>query len=112
MAALAWYGFQEQGRGMIVVDANNCVAGKRWEDGESLGGFIPLSHVERMADSPPKQDALRLIGAYDPTAEFIVNILRTDGGASFYRIACPNVSPRDAYERLKHSPEFQPHRLQ
>ncbi|MBI3782945.1 MAG: hypothetical protein HY270_06045 [Deltaproteobacteria bacterium] len=112
MAALAWHGFQREGRGMIVVDANNCIQGKRWEDGESLGAFIPLSHVEQVPDSPPKQDALRLLAAYDPTAEFVVNILRSDGGASFYRIACPNLSPRDAYERLKHLPDFQPARLQ
>jgi hypothetical protein len=110
MAALAWHGFQREGRGLIVVDANNCIAGKRWEDGESVGAFVPLSHVEQMPDTPPKQDALRLITAYDPTAEFVVNILRTDGGASFYRIACPNLSPRDAYEQLKHSPDFLPHR--
>lgn len=71
-----------------------------------------MSHVERMPDSPPKQDALRLIAAYDATGDFVVNLLRTDGGASFYRITCPNMSPSDAYERLKHSPDFQPHRLQ
>jgi hypothetical protein len=28
MAALAWHGFQREGRGMIVVDANNCIAGQ------------------------------------------------------------------------------------
>ena len=110
MAGLAWHGFQREGRGLIIVDVANCVHGKRWEDGQSLGAFIPLSHVEGLADSPPKEDALRLTAAYDPTAEFVVNILRTDGGASFYRITCPNLSPPDAYERLKHSPDFQPHR--
>jgi hypothetical protein len=111
MAALAWHGFQREGRGMIVVDAKNCVAGKRWEDGESVGAFIPLSHIERVPDSPPKRDALRLIEAYDPLQEFVVNILRTDGGASFYRITCPTTAPPDAYEQLKHSPDFQPQRL-
>lgn len=65
-----------------------------------------------MPDSPPKQDALRLIAAYDATGDFVVNLLRTDGGASFYRTTCPNMSPRDAYERLNNSPDFQPHRLQ
>ncbi|MBI3785555.1 MAG: hypothetical protein HY270_19355 [Deltaproteobacteria bacterium] len=111
MAALAWHGFQREGRGMIVVDAQNCVPGKRWEDGESLGAFVPLSHVRKMPESPPKQDALRMIVAYDPTTDFVVNILRTDGGASFYRITCPTTAPSEAYEQLKHSPDFQPQRL-
>jgi len=111
IAALAWYGFQQDGRGMIVVDAKNCILGKRWEDGESFGGFVPLSHVAQIPDSPPKGDTLRMIEAYDPLQEFVVNILRTDGGSSFYRITCPTTTPPEAYDELKHSPDFQPQRL-
>ncbi|MCA9874041.1 MAG: hypothetical protein KC441_10305 [Anaerolineales bacterium] len=75
--AAAQIGHQADGRGALFVDTTVQLA----EWGHPFG-YIPQDLVEEFQDA----DINRLVRDYDPAAEFVVVLLKTDDRASSYRL--------------------------
>ncbi len=73
-------GFQETGRGAIVVDTTSRPTGA----GHPFI-YLPAAGVATL-DS---DDTLRMIQVYDPTCEFVAMLLKVYGRSSSYRVALP-----------------------
>ena len=70
-------GYEEFGRGAIVVDTTSRPTG----EGHAFG-YLPQAIVEQTAD----EDAQRMVREYDPTWETVTVVLKTCGRVSVYRI--------------------------
>ena len=73
----AQMGYEELGRGAIVVDTTSRPTGK----GHPFG-YLPQEKVEESGD----EDAQRMVGEYDPTWEMVTVLLKTDDRVSAYRV--------------------------
>lgn len=95
LAAIAWRGFQEKGRGAIMVPPPG-------PDNQS-GCTVFFSSVDEM-DSldcfETDGEHVRLINAYDPTREIVVAI-DDDDVTSTYRYGDESLPPPDAWEFMK-----------
>mgnify|MGYP001258251378 CR=1 FL=1 len=79
---VAHHGFEELGRGAIVVDTSSRPTGV----GHPFG-YFPRESVEEYGD----QDTLRMIREYDPTWELVTVLLKPRDRSSTYRIGVPSV---------------------
>lgn len=74
-------GFQEAGRGAIVVDTTTRPTGQG-------NPFLYLAEagIEKLNDA----DALRMVRAYDPTWEFVAMLFKSRDRVSTYRVGIPS----------------------
>lgn len=73
----AQQGYEEFGRGAIVVDIT------QWPTGEGHPfAYFPQEIVEDSDD----EDAKRMVREYDPTWEIVTVLLKTDDRTSIYRV--------------------------
>ena len=79
---VAHQGYEDQGRGAIVVDTTQRPTG----EGHPFG-YFPRPMVEQTAD----EDAQRMVREYDPACDFVAVLLKTRDRTSTYRI---RVHPR------------------
>ena len=80
----AQQGYQEQGRGAIVVDATSRPTG-----GGHPFAYLPEAGVEKLNE----QDAVRMVKAYDPTWEFVTMLFKRQDRLSTYRVGIPSQNP-------------------
>ena len=96
LAAEAWRGFMDHGRGAILID---------------LGlGMLPVAcYRTRLSDvlstAWPSEAIAWQIRHYDPRNEAIFLVLRDDGTIRTYRLASCSLSPPEAYEHLRRTPQ-------
>lgn len=96
LAAWSWRGYQEGGRGCMVIDSKQASTEPTVT---SRLGETPAVYL--VADQVPEiEEVRRMIREYDPETEVVVVILRLDGGQSEYRLRGP-VLPVDAYRALE-----------
>jgi hypothetical protein len=84
----ALQGFQDFGRGAVVIDATTLVG---YEDGMS-NPFVYLTE-KVIEDKRSFVDALRMVRSYDPSWEFIAVLLKPEDRESTYRIGIPDLKP-------------------
>jgi hypothetical protein len=94
LAAAAWRGFLQQGRGAILIDL-------------SLG-MMPVACYrtwlsDALSSAWPSARIARQIRDYNPRHEAIFLVLRDDDTITTYCLAGHGMSPPDAYERLRHT---------
>ena len=112
--ALSWSGLLRYGRGIVLMDTRNWPS----EDGQDINeeaasreaqlGYLPEGRVAALSQTPQKKDAIRLLQRYNPREEIIVNVLRADGGGSFFQVALTDCPPPEAYRKLMGREDFQP----
>ncbi len=115
--ALSWSGLLRYGRGLVLMDA------RQWpnEGGQNLNeaanetgqkearlGYLPEGRIAALSHTAQKKDAVRLLRAYNPREEIVVNVLRADGGGSFFQVALTDCPPPEAYRKLIGREDFQP----
>lgn len=83
-------GFQESGRGAIVIDTTTLV---RHEKGMS-NPFIYLAE-KAIEEKESLVNALRMVRQYDPSWEFVSVLLKPEGRESTYRIGVPALKPQE-----------------
>ena len=122
--ALSWSGLLRYGRGLVLMDARQWpnetsqdlndaadeTAAK--EEGtarrEAQLGYLPEGRIVALSQTAQKTDAIRLLQTYNPREEIVVNVLRADGGGSFFQIALTDCPPPEAYRKLMGKEDFQP----
>lgn len=71
--------YVKMGRGLVVVDLTTVI----------LGGhpifFVPKAEIDKS-----DQDAVRMVGEYDPDWELVVTLLKEDNRFSTYRVGVPD----------------------
>ena len=84
---LAQLGYQEVGRGAIVVDTTDLVAHPGGV-GHPMG-YLDQETIAHQGD----EDTQRFVGEYDPTGEFVSILLKPQDRQSTYRVrVVPSVS--------------------
>ena len=122
--ALSWSGLLHYGRGIVLMDARqwpdeadqdiNEAANERAStekettQREARLGYLPEGRIAALSHTAQKKDAIRLLRMYNPREEIIVNVLRADGGGSFFQIALTDCPPPEAYRKLMGREDFQP----
>jgi hypothetical protein len=74
---VAQQGYEELGRGAIVVDTTSRPTG----EGHPFG-YLPQAMVEQQGD----KDAQRMVREYDPAWEMVTVLLKPDDRVSIYRV--------------------------
>ncbi len=74
-------GFQDSGRGAIVVDTTARPTGA----GNPFA-YLSEAGLEKLND----QDALRMVRAYDPSWEFVTMLFKAEDRLSTYRVGVPS----------------------
>jgi hypothetical protein len=80
----AQQGYQEHGRGAIVVDTTSRPTGA----GHPFA-YLPQAGIEQMNEV----DAIRMMKAYDPTWEFVTMLFKSQDRLSTYRVGIPTLKP-------------------
>ncbi len=80
----AQQGFQEPGRGAIVVDTTSRPTG-----GGHPFVYVPETGIEQLNEP----DALGMVPAYEPTWEFVTLLFKSQDRVSTYRIRLPSQNP-------------------
>lgn len=109
LAAMAWKGYEEHGRGYI------CVCSPDQNSFPNTKDILPQTHtpvdiyyctadhchdIELLRDDYPTDNTEDMVNRYDADWEIVVLVQREDGeGWSGYRMISP-VKPSDAYHRL------------
>lgn len=112
--ALSWGGLLRYGRGIVLMDARNWPSEDDQDINEETAsreaqlGYLPEGRVAALSQTPQKKDAIRLLQRYNPREEIIVNVLRADGGGSFFQVALTDCPPPEAYRKLMGREDFQP----
>ena len=112
--ALSWSGLLRYGRGVVLMDARNWPSEDAQDINEETAsraaqlGYLPEGRVAALSQTPQKKDAIRLLRTYNPREEIIVNVLRADGGGSFFQVALTDCPPPEAYRKLMGGEDFQP----
>jgi hypothetical protein len=113
MLAVAWHGYESEGRGAIIIDVNKSKASpigispyQKWLNSESYGCYLSQATAERIAKesghpNPLQKEEKRQIREYNPDNQVVVCFIRTDGGFSSYVIAHPFLTAKQAYEANK-----------
>jgi hypothetical protein len=93
LAALAWDGYQNNGRGAVVMsaDTTDIVADKTYF---SFANESML--IEVLRNEPALADLQRMLQNYDPEKQIVVLVQRTDRGFSMYTLG-GYPSPPEAY---------------
>ncbi len=112
--ALSWSGLLRYGRGIVLMDARSWPS----EDAQDINqeaasraaqlGYLPEGRIAALSQTAQKKDAIRLLRTYNPREEIIVNVLRADGGGSFFQVALTDCPPPEAYRKLMGGEDFQP----
>lgn len=79
----AQQGFQESGRGALVIDTHTLVKHERGESNPF--GYVPSEEVERHG----WREVTRMLAAYDPSWEFVAVLLKGER-ESAYRVSVPS----------------------
>ena len=112
--ALSWSGLLRYGRGIVLMDTRNWPSEDDQDINEEAAsreaqlGYLPEGRVAALSQTPQKKDAIRLLQRYNPREEIIVNVLRADGGGSFFQVALTDCPPPEAYRKLMGREDFQP----
>jgi len=113
LLAVAWNGYESEGRGAIVIDVSLSKASQiginpyqRWLNSESYGSYLSLTTVKRIATesgypNPFQGEEKRQINEYKPEKQVVVCFIRSDGGFSSYVIAHPFLTAKQAYAANK-----------
>ncbi len=118
-AAFSWRGLLKYGRGIVLVDARKwlapggsktVVAEQPAEDFEKQVqiAYLPEGKIAKLSKTQQKKTALSMLRAYDPRAQMIVNVLKSDGSGIFVQVDLKDSAPPDAYRELVGSEDFQP----
>ena len=124
LGALSWSGLLRYGRGLVLMDAQHwpdkagqdideatnetASTGRETAQREAQLGYLPEGRIVTLSQTAQKKDAIRLLRTYNPREEIIVNVLRADGGGSFFQIALTDCPPPEAYRKLMGKEDFQP----
>ena len=115
--ALSWSGLLRYGRGIVLMDT------RQWpsEDAQDVHdaanetarreaqlGYLPEGRIAALSQTAQKKDAVRMLRRYNPREEIIVNVLRADGGGSFFQVALKDCPPPEAYRKIMGREDFQP----
>jgi hypothetical protein len=125
MLAVAWNGYESEGRGAIVIDVNLSKTSQigtnpyqHWLNSESYGSYLSLATAKRIATesgypSPFQGEEKRQINEYKPEKQVVVCFIRSDGGFSSYVVAHPFLTAKQAYavRRLGFIPQPSPNKL-
>lgn len=106
--ALSWSGLLRYGRGVVLMDARNWKDDDTEANKEAQLGYLPEGRIAGLSQTPQKKDALAMLRVYNPREEIIVNVLRADGGGSFFQIALKDCPPPEAYRTLVGGEDLQP----
>ncbi len=122
--ALSWSGLLRYGRGLVLMDARqwpdeadqdtdeatneNDSTEKETAQREARLGYLPEGRIATLSQTAQKKDAIRLLRTYNPRKEIVVNVLRADGGGSFFQVALTDCPPPEAYRKLMGREDFQP----
>ena len=112
--ALSWSGLLRHGRGIVLMDARNWPSEDAQDINEETApreaqlGYLPEGRIVALSHTAQKKDAVRMLRTYNPREEIIVNILRADGGGSFFQVALTDCPPPEAYRKLMGREDFQP----
>ena len=119
--ALSWSGLLRYGRGLVLMDARHWpneadqdsneaagATGKESARREAQLGYLPEGRIAALSQTAQKKDAVRLLRTYNPREEIVVNVLRADGGGSFFQVALTDCPPPEAYRKLMGREGFQP----
>ena len=83
---VAQQGYEEFGRGAIVVDITSRPTG----EGHPFG-YFPQAKVEQSDD----EEAQRMVREYDPTWEMVTVLLKTHNRISVYRVGVLSSGPKE-----------------
>lgn len=97
LAAFAWDSYQEKGRGIIVVRAQQAKPNEPWYAGAQFG-YLDLTKLEQEWHI---QSDIAKTRKYDPHTEFLVFVLGPHTGTT--NIVQPALPPPQAYEQNKDS---------
>ena len=112
--ALSWSGLLRYGRGLVLMDARHWPSEDAQDINEGTAsreaqlGYLPEGRVAALSQTAQKKDAVRLLRTYNPREEIVVNVLRADGGGSFFQVALTDCPPPEAYRKLMGREDFQP----
>ncbi len=111
--ALSWSGLLRYGRGIVLMDARQWPSEEAHKEGETAHGeaqlgYLPEGRIAALSHTAQKKDALRMLRTYKPREEIIVNVLRADGGGSFFQMVLQDCPPPEAYRKLMGREDFQP----
>jgi hypothetical protein len=113
MLAVAWNGYESEGRGAIIIDANlskqsqiGITPYQRWLNSESYGSYLSLATAEQIAaksgyPNPFQAEQKRQIDQYKPETQVVICFIRSDRGFSSYVIAHPFLTAKQAYAANK-----------
>ena len=113
MLAVAWNGYESEGRGAIIIDVSLSKASQigintyqHWLNSESYGSYLSLATAKRIATesgcpNPFQGEEKRQINEYKPDTQVVVCFIRSDGGFSSYVIAHPILTAKQAYAANK-----------
>jgi hypothetical protein len=102
LAAGAWEGYLEMGRGAMVIDLgapSPSDSAGYWEEHLTAGSYIPDQNPASGTPTDwPSGDISQLVRTYDPEREVVVVILGEDDQMSVYRAELKDhPSPPDAW---------------
>ncbi len=118
-AAFSWRGLLKYGRGIVLVDARKWLTpvGSKTvvpeQPNEDLGrqvqiAYLPEGKIAKLSKTEQKKTALSMLRTYDPRAQMVVNVLKSDGSGIFVEVDLKDSAPPDAYRELVGSEDFQP----
>lgn len=83
---VAWQGYEEHGRGAIVVDTTQHPTGE-----SHPFGYFPQALVEQTGD----EDTQRMVKQYDPSWEMVTVLLNTHDRTATYRVGVTSRKPKE-----------------
>lgn len=104
VAAQAYAGFVEQGRGVLYADAAQWLRVVKHQFGDASEGFpisyLPAAEVPGQVDFGPLQQGVEaLLEAYDPEAQFVLVVHHHPGDFLSCYVVDPRPGPRLLSER-------------
>lgn len=99
LLAAGWAGYEQHGRGAILVDADRAVEDPQWEGGITPGQYITRKMLGAAGMDWPDSDIKRMVYDYEPKREVVVAIF---GGsdADYYRFGGSGRTPKEAWEKV------------
>ena len=99
LLAAGWAGYQEHGRGAILVDADRAVPDPQWEGGITPGQYVTPRMLQDAGLDWPDADLKRMVREYAPEREIVVAILE-GSDADYYRFGGRDRSPRQCWDAV------------
>ena len=99
LLAVGWAGYQKDGRGAILVDADRAVPDPAWAGGITPGLYVTRAMLQAQNLDWPDTDIKRMVRQYDPQTEIVVAIVSA-ADSDYYRFGAPNKTPLQAWQAV------------